>query len=119
MVYYKVSESLALDYRKLHGTEYNYNLYDGHGFGKLVERGVIIAKSKSELRAKAIQIMSKTKIQTMEVSTAKNPHYSETAIDIYNHYFGSIDPTRGEWWDKNGMHAFDKMTGKPLGKTGR
>lgn len=99
--------------------EYNYELYDGHGCGQVIRRGWIYATTQAELRAKAIELMSKTEKQTISASHARYPRYSETAIDIYNHYFGSVNSDMGEWWDKNGMHAFDKKTGKALGKTGR
>lgn len=102
---------------------YNYEIYDGHGCGFVhldrLDHGMIYARTQAELRAKAIELMSKTKEQTMCVSHARYPSDSETAIDIYNHYFGSVNTDKGEWWDKNGMHAFDKATGKALGKTGR
>ena len=100
--------------------DYAYNLYEGHGSGKRIGEGWILGvRSMEELRRRANAKMSKTKLQTMEVSTAKHPHYSETSIEIYNHYFGKVNYPMGEWWDKNGMHAYDKATGKALGKTGR
>ena len=98
---------------------YNYELSEGHACGQVIDRGWIYARTQAELRANAIKLMSKTKEQTVRVSHARYPSYSETAIDIYNHYFGSVNSDKGEWWDKNGMHAFDKATGKALGKTGR
>lgn len=98
---------------------YNYEIRNGHGFGEIVDRGWIIAKTQAELRATAIRLMSKTEEQTMRVGKAKSLSYSGTAIDIYNHYFDNVGSDMGEWWDKNGMHAFDKATGKALGRTSR
>ena len=98
---------------------YNYDLYNGHGRGQYIHSGWIHAETLAELRATAIRFMSKAQAQTMSVSRARNPSTSETQIQIYNHYFGSVNSDMGEWGDKNGMHAFDKKTGKALGKTGR